>query len=179
MVQQNPLDSPFGSVWTNAMTGLSGLGGASLQSANSGNDLLQLAALLGGSRGLTAAECDFSACSAPASTPAQQQATQAAAQQAEMQKRIEADATKRAAELVKIEHDKKKQKKKNMTRTRRNETRMILPHEDRRMDGHRVLRNAKLLQKPMLTSRRWEMSMTNSGRPSIFGGPFGYRRASV
>ena len=45
MVQQNPLDSLFGSVGTNALTGLSGLGGASLQSANIGNDLLQLAAL--------------------------------------------------------------------------------------------------------------------------------------
>ena len=37
MVQQNPLDSLFGSVGTNAMTGMGGLG-AGLQSANSGND---------------------------------------------------------------------------------------------------------------------------------------------
>ena len=50
MVQQNPLDSLFGSMGTNAMTGLGGLNGASLQSANSGNDLHQLAALLGGSQ---------------------------------------------------------------------------------------------------------------------------------
>ena len=42
----------------------------------------------------------------------QQQATQVAAHQGGMQKRIEAKATKRAAELVKIEHDKQKQKKK-------------------------------------------------------------------
>ena len=52
MVQQNSLDSLFGSMGTNsnAMTGLGGLGGVSLQSANSGNDLFQLAALLGGSQ---------------------------------------------------------------------------------------------------------------------------------
>ena len=50
IVQQNPLDSPFGSIGTNAAAGLGGFGGASLQSANSGNDLLQLAALLGGSQ---------------------------------------------------------------------------------------------------------------------------------
>ena len=50
MVQQNPLDSLFRSMGMTAMAGLGGLGGASLQSANSGNDLLQLAALLGGSQ---------------------------------------------------------------------------------------------------------------------------------
>ena len=49
----------FGSMETNAMTGL----GASLQSANGGNNLLQLAVLLG----LSAAECYFSTCSAPSS----------------------------------------------------------------------------------------------------------------
>ena len=49
MVQQNPLDSLFGSVATNTMAGLGGLN-TGLQSANSGNDLLQLAALLGGSQ---------------------------------------------------------------------------------------------------------------------------------
>ena len=50
MVQQNPLDSRFGSVGTSTMAGLGGLNGTSLQSANSGNDHLQLAALLGGSQ---------------------------------------------------------------------------------------------------------------------------------
>ena len=40
----------------------------------------------------------------------QQHATQVAAQQAEMQKRIEAEATKRAEELVKIEKERQKQK---------------------------------------------------------------------
>ena len=73
MVQQTPLDSLFGSMGTDAMTGLGGLGGASLQSANSGNDLVQL--LGGTSRGLTAEKCDFSACSAPASTTGASTAT--------------------------------------------------------------------------------------------------------
>ena len=50
MVQQNPLDSLFGSMGTNTMTGWGGFNGGGLQSANSGNDLLQLAALLGGSQ---------------------------------------------------------------------------------------------------------------------------------
>ena len=49
MAQQNPLDSLFGSVGTNTMAGLGGLN-TGLQSANGGNDLLQLAALLGGSQ---------------------------------------------------------------------------------------------------------------------------------
>ena len=49
MVQQNPLDSLFGSMGTNTLAGLGGLH-AGLQSANGGNDLLQLAALLGGSQ---------------------------------------------------------------------------------------------------------------------------------
>ena len=52
---------------------------------------------------------------------AQQQATQVAAQQAEIQKRIEADATTRAAALVKVEDEKQKQKKK--TRRERDEAR--------------------------------------------------------
>ena len=43
MAQQNPLDSLFGSVGTDTMAGLGGLN-PGLQSANSGNDLLQLAA---------------------------------------------------------------------------------------------------------------------------------------
>ena len=52
MVQQNPLGSLFGSIGTNTVAGLGGLGGASTQPANSGNDLLriQLAALLGSSQ---------------------------------------------------------------------------------------------------------------------------------
>ena len=47
MTHQNPLDSLFGSVRTNIMAGLGGLN-TGLQSANSGNDLLQLAILLRG-----------------------------------------------------------------------------------------------------------------------------------
>ena len=80
-----------------------------LQSANSGNDLLQLAALLGGSQ-------QQSVTFQPAQllqvrqALAQQQATQVAAQQVEIQKRIETEATTRAAALVKIEQDKQKQK---------------------------------------------------------------------
>ena len=50
MVQQNPLDSIFGFIGTNTVAGLGGFGGAGVQSANSGNDPLQLAALLGGSQ---------------------------------------------------------------------------------------------------------------------------------
>ena len=49
MAQQNHLDSLFGSVRTNPLAGLSGLN-TGLQSANGGNELLQLAALLGGSQ---------------------------------------------------------------------------------------------------------------------------------
>ena len=64
MVQQTPLDSLFGSVGTNTMAGLGGLN-TGLQSANSGNDLLQLPALLGG---FAAAVCLVSAYSAPAGT---------------------------------------------------------------------------------------------------------------
>ena len=50
MVQQNPLDSLFGSVGTNTMAGLRGLNGASLQPAGSGNDFVQHAALPRGSQ---------------------------------------------------------------------------------------------------------------------------------
>ena len=50
MAQPNPLGSLFGSIGTNTVAGLGGFGGAGSQSANSGNDLLQLAALLGGSQ---------------------------------------------------------------------------------------------------------------------------------
>ena len=121
MVQQNPLDSLFGSMGTNTMTRLSGFGGAGLQSANSGNGLLQLAALLGGSQ-------QQNVTFQPAQLPqvrqalAQQQATQVAAQQAEIQKRIETEATARAAELVKVEHEKQeKQKQKKKTRCERDE----------------------------------------------------------
>ena len=46
IAQQNPLDSLFGSVRMNTLAGLGGLN-TGLQSANGGNDLLQLAALLG------------------------------------------------------------------------------------------------------------------------------------
>ena len=49
MAQPSPLDSLFRSVGTNTLAGLSGLN-TGLQSANGGNDLLQLAALLGGSQ---------------------------------------------------------------------------------------------------------------------------------
>lgn len=85
------MDPLFGSVETNTMAGLGGLN-ADLQLANSGNDLLQLAALLGGSQ-------QQSVLFQPAQLLqvrqglAQQQATEVAAQQAEIQKRIEAEAT--------------------------------------------------------------------------------------
>ena len=108
MAQQNPLDSLFGSVGTNTMAGLGGLN-TGLQPANSGKCLHHLAALLGGSQ-------QQSVSFQPAQllqvrqALAQQQATQVAAQQAEIQKRIEAEATTRAAELVKIEKEKQKQK---------------------------------------------------------------------
>ena len=108
VTQHNPLDSLFGSVGTNAMAGLGGLN-TGLQSANSGNDLLQLAALLGG---LQQQSVSFQ----PAQllqvrqALAQQHATQVAAHQAEIQKRIEAEATKRATEFVKNEKEKQKQK---------------------------------------------------------------------
>ena len=49
MAEQTPLDSRFGSVRTNTLAGLGGLN-TGLQSANGGNDLLQLGALLGGSQ---------------------------------------------------------------------------------------------------------------------------------
>ena len=54
MVQQTLLDSLFGSMGTDAMAGLGGLG-ASLKSADSEDDLNQLAALLGGSQQQSAA----------------------------------------------------------------------------------------------------------------------------
>ena len=49
VTQPNPLDSLFGSVGTNPLAGIAGLN-TGLQTANGGNNLLQLAALLGGSR---------------------------------------------------------------------------------------------------------------------------------
>ena len=47
MAQQGPLDSLFGSVGMNPLAGIAGLN-TGLQLANGGNDLMQLAALLGG-----------------------------------------------------------------------------------------------------------------------------------
>ena len=91
MVKQNLLDSLFGSVGTDTMAGLGGLN-TGLQSVNSGNDLLELAALLGGSQ-------QQSVTFQPAQllqvrqALAQQQATQVAAHQAVIQKRIETEAT--------------------------------------------------------------------------------------
>ena len=93
MVQQNPLESLLRRQdWVHVAWQVTGL-----QSANSGNDLLHLAALLGGSQ---QQHVTFQ----PAQllqvrqALAQQQATQVAAQQAEIQKRIETEATTRAAE---------------------------------------------------------------------------------
>ena len=111
MVQQNPLDLLFGSIGTNAVAGLGGFGGAGLQSANSGNDLLQLAALLGGSQQQNVTFQPAQLLQVRQALQ-QQQATQVAAQQAEIKKRIETEATTRAAELVEIEHANQKQKKK-------------------------------------------------------------------
>ena len=93
MVQQNPLDSLFGSTGTNTMTELGGFG-ADLPSANSGNDLLQLAALLGGSQ---QQNVTFQPAQLLQVRQAlvQQQATQLAAQQTEIQKRFEAEAATR------------------------------------------------------------------------------------
>ena len=141
------------------MAGLGGLNGTSLQSANSGNDHLQLAALLGGSQQQNVTFQPAQLLQVRQAL-AQQQATQVATQQVEVQKRIEAEATTRAAALVKIEHAKQKQKVPK-TRTRRNKMRMTPPHGDRRMDGHRVLGNARQLQKPTLRRRRWKRSVTN------------------
>ena len=77
---------------------------------------------------------------------AQEQEIVVAAQQAEIQKRIdhEAEATKRAGELVKVEKEKQKQKSDrdhdaNATRTPRNKVRMARPHGDRQVDAHTVL----------------------------------------
>ena len=111
MVQPNPLDSLFGSIGTNTVAWLGGLGGAGTQSANSGNDLLQLAALLGGSQQQNVTFQPAQLLQVRQALQ-QQQATQVAAQQAELQKRIETEANTRAAELVKIEHAKQKQKEK-------------------------------------------------------------------
>ena len=150
IVQQKPLDSLFRSMGTNAMTGLGGLGGASLQSANSGNDRLQLAALLGGSQQQNVTFQPAQLLQVRQAL-AQQHATQVVAHQEGIHKRIKAEPTTRAAELVKIEHEKQKQK-----RTRQNKMMMMPPRGDRRMDGHRVLGSAKLMQKPALRSRRWK-----------------------
>ena len=90
------------------MAGLGGLN-TGLQSANSGNDLLQLAAILGGSQ-QQSVTCQPAQLLQVRQALAQQQATQVAAQQAEIQKRIETEATTREAELVKNEKEKQKQK---------------------------------------------------------------------
>ena len=116
MVQQNPLDSLFGSMGTSTMAGLGGFG-----SANSGNDLLQLAALLGGSQQQNVTFQPAQLLQVRQAL-AQQQATQVAAQQAELQKRIETEAAAQAAVLVKAEHEKQeKQKQKKKTRCERDE----------------------------------------------------------
>ena len=101
------MDLLFGFVGTNPLAGIAGLN-TGLHTANGGNDLLQLAALLGGSQ-------QQSVSFQPAQllqvrqALAQQQATQVAAQQAEVQKLIEAASTKRVGGLVKIEREKQKQ----------------------------------------------------------------------
>ena len=94
MAQQNPLDSLFGYVGTNPLAGITGLS-AGLQSANGGNCLFQLAAIFGGSQQQSVS---FQAAQLLQVRQAlsQQQAAQVATQQAEIQKRFEAEATKRA-----------------------------------------------------------------------------------
>ena len=91
MVQQTPLDSLFGSVGTNPLAGITGLN-TGLQSANGGNDLLQLTALLRGSQRQSISFQPAQLLQVRQAL-AQQQATQVATQQAEVQKRIEAEAT--------------------------------------------------------------------------------------
>ena len=108
MTHQNPMDSLFGSAGTSTIVGLGG-SIKGLQYANSGNVPLRLAALLGGSQQQPVSFQPPQLLQVQQAL-AQQQATQAAAQQAELQKRIEAEATKRAAELVKNEKEKQKQK---------------------------------------------------------------------
>ena len=83
---------------------------AGLQSANGGDDLLQLAALLHGGSQEQPVSFQPAQLLQVRQAPAQQQAMQVAAQQAEIQKRKVAEATKRAEELVKIETEKQKQK---------------------------------------------------------------------
>ena len=113
MAQPNPLDSLFGTMGTSTMVGLGGLG-TGLQSANSGNDLLQLAALLGGSQQQNVTFQPAQLLQVRQAL-AQQQATQLAAQQAEIQKRIETEAAVRAVELVKAEHEKHEKQKQTKT----------------------------------------------------------------
>ena len=104
------------------MAGLGGLN-TGLKSANSGNGLLQLAALLGGSQQQFVSFQPAQLLQIRQAL-AQQQATRVAAQQAEIQKRIEAlaEATTRtaAAELVKTQKEKQTKKR---PRHERNETR--------------------------------------------------------
>ena len=122
MVQQNPLGSLFGSGGTNTVAGFGGLT-TGLQSANSGNYLLQLAALLGGSQQQSVTFQPVQLLQVRQAL-AQQQATQVAAQQAEIQNRIEAEATTRAAERVKWETI-SRNKKVPRTRTRRNQMKAV------------------------------------------------------
>ena len=112
MVQQNPLDSLFGSIGTNTVAGLGGFGGAGIQSANSGNGPLQLAALLGGSQQQNVTFQPAQLLQVRQALQ-QQQATQVAAQQAEVKKRIDTEANTRSAELVKIEHATRNRRKKH------------------------------------------------------------------
>ena len=99
IAHQTPLDSRFGPRGTNPLAGMAGLN-TGLQSANGGNDLMQLAALLGGSQQQ----------SVPFQPAQLLQVRHTLAQQATIQKRIEAEATKPAGELVKLETEKQKQK---------------------------------------------------------------------
>ena len=112
MAQPNPLDSLFGTMGTNTMAGLGGLG-TSLQSANSGNDLLQLAALLGGAQQQNVTFQPAQLLQVRQALQ-QQQSTQLAAQQAELKKRIDTEAAAQAAELVK-EHEKAEKLKQKKT----------------------------------------------------------------
>ena len=118
MMQQNPLDSLFGAMGTNAITGLGGLNDASLQSTNSASSNSRPYSGAHSSRMLLFNLLRFLQVR---QALAQQHATQVAAHQSGIQKEVEAEATARAAELVKIEHEKQKQKKK--TGRERDETR--------------------------------------------------------
>ena len=106
VAQQTPLNSRSGSVGTDPLAGITDLN-TGLQSVSGGNNLLQLAALLGGSRQQYVSFQPAQLLQVRQAL-AQQQDTQVAAQQAEIQKRIEAEAMKRAGELVKTEKETEK-----------------------------------------------------------------------